>query len=64
MNKEKILSVPSFTYRARRYVMQSPSTKKLSDFAKDRIIKGIAQLMSFSYKDGFHEGTAHKTSGD
>jgi len=60
MSDKKIRSVPNFTYRARQYVMQSPQTKGLSDFAKERIIKGIAKLMSFAYKDGFHEGTAHK----
>lgn len=52
--------IPNFTYRARRYVQQSPQTKKLPDTVKDRLIKGIARLMSLAYKDGFHEGTAHR----
>lgn len=49
----------NFTDRARRYVQQSPQTKKLPDSVKDRLIRGIARLMSFAYKDGFKSGTHH-----
>lgn len=44
--------IPNFTDRARRYVNQSPQTKKLSDFAKQRLIRGIAAMLSRAYKEG------------
>jgi hypothetical protein len=50
--------IPSFEGRAKRYVQRSPQCKKLPDFAKERLIKDIARLMSQAYKDGFVQGTA------
>jgi len=49
-----------FTARARRYVQSSPSTKNLPKFNKDRLIKGIAKLISESFQAGFKQGTAQK----
>jgi len=48
----------SFTDRAKKYVKQSPACKKLPEFSQDRLIIGIARLMSEAYKKGFRKGTA------
>ncbi|MFA5553489.1 MAG: hypothetical protein WDA68_02895 [Phycisphaerae bacterium] len=48
--------IPNHTFRARRYVEHSPQCKKLSAFSKDRLIKGIAKLISWGYKEGFEQG--------
>lgn len=51
--------IPNFTYRARNYVQRSPQGKKLSEFSRDRLIKGIARLLGWAYKQGFEQGKAH-----
>jgi len=51
--------IPDFTYRVRNYVQRSPQCKKLSDFAKERLIKGVARLLSWAYREGFTQGIAH-----
>jgi len=42
----------NFTDKARRYVNQSPQTKGLPDLAKRRLIKGIASMLNWAYKEG------------
>jgi len=44
------------TAMARKYVNQSPQTKKLPDFAKARLIKGIARLLKSIYHKGYIDG--------
>ena len=51
--------IPNFTYRARNYVQRSPQCKDLSGFERDRLIKGIAKLLGWAYKQGFEQGKAH-----
>lgn len=51
--------IPDFTYRARNYVQRSPQCKGLSDFKRGRLIRGIARLLNWAYKQGFEQGKAH-----
>ena len=51
--------IPNFTYRARNYVRQSPQCRGLSEFNRDRLIRGIAKLLGWAYKQGFEQGKAH-----
>ena len=48
-----------FTYRARNYVQQSPQWEKMSEFSRDRLIKDIAKLLGWAYKQGFEHGKTH-----
>jgi len=56
---ERWTMIPNFTCRVRNYVDRSPQCKKLSDFAKERLIKGVAKLLGWAYKQGFEQGKAH-----
>jgi hypothetical protein len=56
--------IPDFTYRARSYVNQSPQTKSLADFNKSRLIRGIAKLPAWAYKEGFAQGVSHADNCD
>ncbi|KKM77864.1 hypothetical protein LCGC14_1365790 [marine sediment metagenome] len=51
--------IRDLTYRARNYVQRSPQCRGLSDFKRDRLIRGIAKLLSWAYKQGFEQGKAH-----
>jgi len=51
--------IPNLTYRAENYVQRSPQCKGLSDFKRERLIKGIARLLGWAYKQGFEQGKAH-----
>ncbi len=45
--------MPNFTQRARNYVQRSPQCKAfLSNYSKERLIRGIAKLMSEAYREG------------
>lgn len=56
--------IPNFTCWVERYVVRSPQTKKLSQFVKDRLIKGLSKIVARAYRDGFKEGTAHAANCD
>ena len=51
--------IPDLTYRAENYVRQSPQCRGLSEYKRDRLIKGIARLLGWAYKQGFEQGKAH-----
>ncbi|MCK9243644.1 MAG: hypothetical protein WC877_03345 [Dehalococcoidales bacterium] len=45
----------NFTKRARRYVLLSPQIKGLKADMQDKLIRGIAKLMSEAYKQGIED---------
>jgi len=50
--------IPNFTGRARRYVQRTPQLqiREMSSYKRERLIKGIARLMSETYRQGYKEG--------
>ncbi|MCJ7777629.1 MAG: hypothetical protein MUP16_04880 [Sedimentisphaerales bacterium] len=58
--------IPGFTYRAEKYVQQIPQCGNLSKWvvAKKRLIKGIARLLAWAYREGFAQGRAHGAKCD
>ena len=46
---------PSFAGRAKRYVLQSPQSRDLNSDIQNRLIRGIAKLMSEAYKQGIKD---------
>lgn len=44
--------IPNHTFRARRYVERSPQCKGLGADRQNKLVRGIAKLMSEAYKQG------------
>ena len=44
------------TSRAKRFVNQSSTTKKLSDYQKSKLVRAIARILNEFYREGIAEG--------